>query len=337
MVVTAPRLSLVLSLALGILACGDPGGVEVQVPPGFDHDPNAWTLVVLPDTQYYSEQHPDLFDEQTAFISQYADTLRIRMVVHVGDLVNFGDNRNQWDNARASLDLLDERIPFMLAPGNHDYDDYDDGRVTLMNEYLPPEWFQAMDTFGGFFEPGRGENSYHLLRAGGQDWLLLALEFGPRPAVLDWARDVLDAHPDHRAIVVTHAYLYFGGRYDWAEHGEMQMWNPYVYDRIYGVPGQVSDGAEMWREVVQPSGNTRLVLCGHVALNAWDRATDKNRGGHDVHQLLANYQSQQLGGAAELRLLHFYPATGRIRVRTYSPHLRRYRLDEANDFFLRYD
>ena len=51
------------------------------------------------------------------------------------------------------------------------------------------------------------ENSYHLVTLGDRDFLFLMLEYAPRDEVLAWAGEVLQAHPDHTAIVVKHTYL----------------------------------------------------------------------------------------------------------------------------------
>ena len=65
------------------------------------------------------------------------------------------------------------------------------------------------------FEKGKLENSYHLLRIGDRDWIILVLEFGPRDAVVAWANRVLERYPKRLGILVTHAYLFRGNtRYD---------------------------------------------------------------------------------------------------------------------------
>jgi hypothetical protein len=52
-----------------------------------------------------------------------------------------------------------------------------------------------------------------------------------------------------------------------------------------------------------------------------------------VHQLLADYQTEELGGAGYMRLLSFAD-DGRVTVRTYSPFLDHYRTDERSQFVL---
>jgi hypothetical protein len=52
-----------------------------------------------------------------------------------------------------------------------------------------------------------------------------------------------------------------------------------------------------------------------------------------VHQLLADFQTESLGGSGYLRILTFMP-TGQVMVRTYSPFLDQFLTDDDNQFVL---
>jgi hypothetical protein len=57
-----------------------------------DADPppaGSFTLVVLPDTQYYTdaESRHEVFIRQTQWIAEHVETHNIRYVLHVGDVV----------------------------------------------------------------------------------------------------------------------------------------------------------------------------------------------------------------------------------------------------------
>jgi hypothetical protein len=80
----------------------------------------AWTLVLLPDTQVYSQNFPGVFDSQTAWILNNARSRNIRYVFHLGDIVNV-NSIPEWENARRSMGALDGKVPYALVPGNHDY------------------------------------------------------------------------------------------------------------------------------------------------------------------------------------------------------------------------
>jgi hypothetical protein len=42
---------------------------------------------------------------------------------------------------------------------------------------------------------------------GGTQFLIIALEFKPRGETLRWAGQVIEANPDRRCMILTHAYL----------------------------------------------------------------------------------------------------------------------------------
>ena len=62
-----------------------------------------FTIVVLPDTQNYSERLPQYFHDQTQWISQNVKGLNISFVSHVGDIVQRGDQViEEWLVAKKS-------------------------------------------------------------------------------------------------------------------------------------------------------------------------------------------------------------------------------------------
>lgn len=291
--------------------------------------PGSWTLAVLPDTQVYAESFPQHFDAQTQWLVDNAESLNLKFVLHEGDVTNH-NNTPQWDNAHGSLSILDGQVPYAVAPGNHDYGPGGNAadRNTLFNtaEYFGPGTpYATQPTVGGFFEPGKTDNSYHRFQAGGQDWLVLALEFGPRNEVVDWANQIVSSHPDDQVMLVTHAYMYFDETiYDWGTKGASQNWNPHAYG-VARLPGEsVNDGQELWDKLVSQHENFRLTFNGHVLGDGTGYRSTEGAGGAVVHQMLANYQFNQQGGMGDMRLLEFKPDGETVVVRTYSPVLDRH-------------
>jgi hypothetical protein len=248
--------------------------------------------------------------------------------------------------ASTSLHRLDGVVPYFVTAGNHDY--HDGCRDTMIDAYFPVSGFTSEPWFGGTFEPGRIENNFGVVSVGGgPPWVVIELEFGPRDTVLAWAGSVLDQHPDLPAVVVTHSYLYIDGtRYDRATRPD-QYFSPFAY----GLTGSVNDGEGMWRALVSKHDNIKLVLSGHAipldpTLNpdAAGRLTSTRPTGTRCHQILANYQTcagppcaQTRGGDGYLRLLHVDPVAHQLSVRTYSPYLDSFKMDDANQFDLRLD
>jgi hypothetical protein len=105
---------------------------------------NFFTIGIIPDTQNYSDGtypqplNKNFFKEQTSYLAQNVQQLKLRFVTHVGDVVQNGDGRDmnfptrygtpqntEWLNAAEALDILDASgIPWGASPGNHDYDNY---------------------------------------------------------------------------------------------------------------------------------------------------------------------------------------------------------------------
>ncbi len=78
----------------------------------------------------------------------------------------------------------------------------------------------------------------------------------------------------------------------------------------------------------------RLVFSGHVLNEGAARRTDVRPDGTPVHQMLANYQHRQEGGASFLRIVSFEDGATRARVRTWAPSLGVARPGPAEEFTL---
>ncbi len=285
-------------------------------PPEGGVAPGAWTLVVLPDTQVYALNYPGIYGSQTAWIRDNVRRRNIRYVLHLGDIVN-NNNELQWGRARASMGVLDGAVPYAIAGGNHDYGPGGNAatRDTLMNDYFSYAETSVRPTFGGAMELGKLDNTYHLFEAGGTEWIIFNLEWGPRDSTIAWARGIYDQYPTRKGILVTHAYMYYDDtRYDWATKGSSQSWNPHSYS----TPGGVNDGQELWDKFVKDY-NFCMTFNGHVLNDGTGYLLENNLDGDPVHQMLINYQTRNLGGDGYLRLLEFQPDGQTVEVSSYSP------------------
>jgi hypothetical protein len=116
-----------------------------------------FTIVVLPDTQYYyNNERPDenqtlgIYEDQVCWIMDKADEKKIEFVIHVGDITD-NDSSSQWEIARDAHQILwdpavwwpdpadstcgaapmgAEGVRFSVLPGNHDgprdFDNFND-------------------------------------------------------------------------------------------------------------------------------------------------------------------------------------------------------------------
>ena len=318
---------------LGVVACF---AVIAALPARADDPPplpfvqGSWTLVLLPDTQRYSRDYPETFCDQTQWIVDNKKRRKIAFVLHEGDIVNQA-TPSQWENAQKAISILDGRVPYALASGNHDYTGIAK-RVTFMSDYFPVKKFRKRKTFGGTFEKNRIENSYHLFSAGGRDWVVIALETFPRDAAVGWADKILKKYPKRLGIVVTHAYLYHDNtRYDYKTRLD-QKWSP------HGEGGNHrdghNDGEELWQKLIAPNANVAFVFCGHVLGDGAGRLTSTGTNGNTVHQILLNCQSWPDGGSGYLGLVEFLPGGKTIQFKTYSTTLNKYLTDDDHQYTL---
>ena len=277
------------------------------------------TLVVLPDTEVYCQKHPGSFEAQTRWIADNIHARNIAYVLHGGDIVH-DDVETQWQVARRGLAMLDGKVPYALVLGNHDYSDAQ--RTTKANDFFHVADFKKWPTFGATKDEGRIENAFHLCRIGDRNWIILALEFGPRDAVVDWANQVLDAHPNHLGILLTHAYLFHNNaRYDY--NAGPQRASPHDWG---------NDGEQLWQKVIRKHSNMMLVISGHVASGGPGYLASPGDHGNTVHQLMVDFENLRGGGSGYLRLLEFLPDRQTVQVRGYSPLLKQSLVEPAHQF-----
>ncbi|MBN1652702.1 MAG: metallophosphoesterase [Deltaproteobacteria bacterium] len=280
-----------------------------------------WTLVALPDTQMYVEYKPEIFTAQTRWIVEHREALNIQMVVHEGDIVQW-NTPSEWELADASMSLLiDADIPLTMAPGDHDrVGQLADGSTELFYQTFPESRFNDDPWWGGDYNDNT--NHFVLLTVARDDYLFLGLDFCPSHDELEWADGVLSTHADRKAIVTTHALIDdYGNYYGTSDCGR------YLGDTSY-----------IWEGLLRNHDNVQLVLCGHMHWNDGEyHRTVINRRGVPVHQVLADYQGREQGGAGLLRIMTFDTWRDEIRVQTYSPYTGTYENDDDSEFSLPYE
>lgn len=293
---------------------------------------SGWALAILPDTQRYASEYPEVFMRQVEWIAANREAQNIRFTVHLGDITE-NNAPAEWQLARRAMDALKAgRVPYLLALGNHDLTN--GCRETLLNDYFTPADYGEV---AGFFKPGRLENSWREFSSMTGDFLVLALEFAPRDEVLEWANEVVASRPDRQVIVLAHAYLYWDGtRFDWEKYGATQEYSPVTY--IGPEHGASNDGETIWRKFVSRHPNIAFVLSGHVLGGGAAHLVSLGAGGQRVHQMVTNFQpgvvpDRGYGGGGFLRLLRFAPGSNLVQVRTYSPWYDRWLDDEPPHCF----
>ncbi|MEX2591791.1 MAG: metallophosphoesterase [Anditalea sp.] len=313
---------------------GDVKAQDPYQPPALDSE-NSWSLILIPDTQNYVKfgRNQPVLDLMTSWISEQIDPLNIKLVLHMGDLVEHNGllnpdgrignqpGKSQWEAVSRSLGKLDGRVPYIAATGNHDYGVLNvENRKTEYNKYFPVDKNfltqrmlreVALDEDG---MPTLTNAAYEFTSPEGREFLILVLEFAPRNANLEWGIEVVnqEKYQDHTVILLTHSYLNYKN-----EHIESEGYP--ITDANYG--------KAVWEKLVKPSKNIQMVFSGHIGgPDAKERhvgfRTDTNAAGQKVHQMTFNAQAlgggwHGNGGDGWLRILEF--KGNNIQVKTFSP------------------
>ncbi len=302
-------------------------------------DTKPFTIVALPDTQFYCDTRLKLsakwgngdlrryFYAQTAWVRDNQERLDIAFLVHEGDVVQ-ADAPEEWAIARKAMSALDGKVPYCMCLGNHDMgfkkaDNKYGGniglnRTTHFNTYFPRAKFAKRREFGGSFDPTRHDNSWYHFEKAGMKFLIISLECKPRDLVLEWANRVVARHPGHRVLVLTHAYM----RADRSRKTDG------------GMKPKGNNGEQTWQKFVRKHKNIFMVLCGHHTGEAV--RTDAGDHGNQVHQILCDYQGLHNGGESWLRYMVFNPETNKISIHTYNPVLDMFKNGASSRFDLHY-
>jgi 3',5'-cyclic AMP phosphodiesterase CpdA len=258
-----------------------------------------FTIVWMTDTQFYSQKYPNIFKNITNWIVAQQDT---------GDIVQNFPALSEWIKAsRIMRQLEDSNIPYGVLAGNHDNGL---GIFHIFYNLFFGKWrFYKNELYSGSFH--RNQNHYDLFSFYNTDFIVLYLSYGITNNEFEWAHSVLQQHNKRHAIIAVHEYIKKGGNY-------------------------TGQGEDIFNRLVVPNDNVFMVLCGHkhdVELNT------KIIEERNVYEILANYQSEPLGGSGYIRLLHFAITDEQLYVKTYSPYLDDYNYhpSEDDEFILNLD
>jgi hypothetical protein len=255
---------------------------------------------------------------------------------------------------RLAYDKIAGKMPFSVAPGNHDYD------AMWTDANHPPSQDSSSTALSGVIHPGGlsnfrsvfsdqspyfknkpwyvashdgGADSAQIFTAGGYHFLHIGLQFDPPDASLDWAASVIRRHHGLPTIISTHDFLDTQGR---------RLANPIIDSHM--IDPMDNDPDMMWQKLISQHDQIFLVLCGHEHAQAY--RADPNQFGHQVYQVLADYQARgqtaiDAGvkflpgegiGDGWIRLMTFdmSGAAPSIQVRTYSTHYNKTSADQPN-------
>ncbi len=237
-------------------------GFYTEKEPVSDYD---FSIAVVGDIQTTTYYHPEKISVIYDWIANNVESKKIERVVTLGDVTE-DDTAEEYGYVLDAISVLDGVVPHTVIRGNHD--------VANFEQYFTYENWK--DTFDGSFGEST-RNTYQKFTAGGRKYMFLNLDCGAKNDALQWANEVVAAHPDYNVIVNTHLYMYRDGR-------TISSW--------YGMDdyGQNS-GTTIWNDFVSLHENIVMLLCGHVSTDTIVMNKRVGVNGNVVTELLIDPQS----------------------------------------------
>lgn len=274
-----------------------------------------FTLAVESDTQYYNEAYEGNPDQVVDGKYQYQldihnwtianrERMNIQYMFHDGDIIDDEPNRQEWLQADAAYQLLDQAgFPYGVLAGNHDVGHLS-GDYTNFSQYFGESRYNLNPWYGASYQNNRGH--YDLITVDGIDFIMIYMGWGIGDEEINWMNEVLAQYPERKAILNFHEYLLASG-------------------------GMGEEPQRVHDEVVAVNDNVCMVLSGHYhnAYTRIDTFTKADGTERQVYNMLFDYQGLPEGGLGYMRLMHFDLANGRVIVRTYSPSLNDYDAKET--------
>lgn len=300
-----------------------------------------YSFAVIGDTQTMCEADPEAMESIYDWILENKELHKIEYVIGLGDITDDSTDV-EWERANEYISKLNGKIPYLLVRGNHD--DWDDFNRNLHNGFyektvdgmMKASKIQLTDpNQPGLIEKtledgtkilmtreedipeggavmGDLTNSYRYFSIQGTDYLFLTLDFAPSGDMLKWANSVIEAHPNHKVIVVTHAYMYRDGTT--LDDGDCY---PPTY---YSGYDDAQNGDDMWEKCFSQHENVVMVLSGH---DPWQHIVcrqDKGVNGNTVTQMLIDpqYVDRKIGSTAMVAMFYFSDGGETLTVRYIS-------------------
>ena len=273
----------------------------------------AYSFAIIGDQQKVVNDYPDDLHYMYDWILANKDTKKIEYVVALGDITDDYDEAAEFTLVKEQFNRLSGKIPYAVVRGNHDYSD-------PYNQYMSYDGYTS-DVVGRY-EEGKLDNHYKFAKIGNTDYLFLVLDFGMSDEVIEWASGVVEAHPNHKVIMVTHSYMHEDGTL--TDAGD------------YPAPTSRScenDGIDMWEKFVRKYENILMVLCGHIESD--EILVRKSVGDHGnvVTQVLINPQGIDVRTPTGMVAMFYFNEEGNIITTDwYSTIQNQYYMPKVNRF-----
>ena len=169
-------------------------------------DEKSFSMIVLPDPQSYNkfDRNQPAFELMTAWVADHIGKLNILTALCTGDLVEQNEmliphaangnqtSRQQWEAVSKAFGRLDNKLPYVLCTGNHDYgyQSAENRHCNLPNYFYPDRnscWRNSLVsiTNNAYDLPTLENAAYEYVTDTWGKILVLSMEFDPRDEVLE--------------------------------------------------------------------------------------------------------------------------------------------------------
>ncbi|MBQ8309554.1 MAG: hypothetical protein IJX80_00895 [Clostridia bacterium] len=250
----------------------------------------------------YRDSLPNLYK----WIVDNVEAKNIQYVFGMGDITE-KDTDPEWVYAKDAITQMDGVVPYSLLWGmNHD-------TPAQLDHYFATHETYA-NQIRGYYRESSIANCYQELTVGEIDYLILCLDFGMKDDVIAWASGVIEAHPEHRVIITTHAYLEKDGSL--LETGEDYAPSASYYDPTN------NDGDDIWEKLVSKHENIYMIMSGHMSAETVVISTQTGDHGNEVIQVLVDPQTMdgdfKDGGTGMVAMFYFSEEGDIVAVEYYS-------------------
>lgn len=258
------------------------------------HREENYTMVFVPDVQKVVRYRSEILETQNKWIAKNTNQYNIAFTAFLGDIVDRSDQEDEWKNADKGISILDaHKIPYLVMAGNHDYLP---GEPYL--NYFGKERYVDREDYHN--DSPSGYSCYSVFHAGSYEYMIVATEWYQSHYEADrmWIKKILTENKNLPTILISHELL----EYD-EENGN-------------GI-GRSHRGERNWQDFIYNNDQVFMTLCGHH--HGADYQISQNAYGHDVLELLVDYQSKYHGGNGWMRYVEFDEQDNKMYFYTYSP------------------
>jgi len=259
----------------------------------------AYSFAFLGDTQNVTFFDPDQLHMLTDWIVENAEEKNIKFACGLGDITEYSKDY-EWEAAVDAYQRLDGVVRYSLVRGNHDRL-YDFSRRFRYDTYTS----QLDGMYSGVL------NTYLTFSVGTIDYLVINLDWGPSDEVLQWACEVVEAHPKHNVIITTHGYLLKSGKLISAENHTVAPTLKQGYN----------DGPQIWDQLVRKYENIVMVISGHIPSEPVSIAHEAtgDHGNKIMHVLINPSDVDEFEGSSGIVTMLYFSADGtEVLVQNYA-------------------